>query len=110
MFSGLSSLVIEDVTDRDGLIAVRARTAGGPVPCPRCGVETGHAITCAPAAPGHPGVPVQRLLCEIRERGWIHPSAPSHPAQLTPRIVTTESATEPFELTDPPGSGAGLVS
>ena len=30
-------MVIEDVTDQDGAIAVRARTAGGPVPCPRCG-------------------------------------------------------------------------
>jgi transposase len=42
VFSGLSSLVIEDVTDQDGVIAVRARTAGGPVPCPRCGGLTGH--------------------------------------------------------------------
>ncbi len=41
MFSGLSSLVIEDVTDQDGVIVVRARTAGGPVPCPRCGGLTG---------------------------------------------------------------------
>ena len=41
VFSGLSSLVIEDVSDRDGVIAVRARTAGGPVPCPRCGSLTG---------------------------------------------------------------------
>ena len=41
MFSGLSSLVIEDVSDRDGVIVVRARTAGGPVPCPRCGSLTG---------------------------------------------------------------------
>lgn len=46
MFSGLSSLGIEDVADRDGVIVVRARTARGPVPCPRRGVETGHAITC----------------------------------------------------------------
>jgi len=37
VFSGLSSLVIEDVTDQDEVIVVRARTAGGPVPCPRCG-------------------------------------------------------------------------
>ena len=37
MFSGLSSLVIDDVTDLDGVIVVRARTAGGPVPCPGCG-------------------------------------------------------------------------
>jgi hypothetical protein len=33
MFSGLSSLVIEDVTDRDGVIVVRART--GTVPAVR---------------------------------------------------------------------------
>ena len=42
VFSGLSSLVIEDVTDQDDVIVVRARTAGGPVPCPRCGSLTGH--------------------------------------------------------------------
>ena len=42
MFSGLSSLVIEDVTDREEVIVVRARTAGGPVPCPRCGALAGH--------------------------------------------------------------------
>ncbi len=41
MFSGLSSLVIEDVADQDGVIVVRAATAGGPVPCPRCGAGTG---------------------------------------------------------------------
>jgi transposase len=37
----LSSLVIDDVTDLDGVIVVRARTVGGPVPCPRCGGRTG---------------------------------------------------------------------
>jgi transposase len=37
MFSGLSSLVIEDVTGQDGVILVVARTAGGLVPCPQCG-------------------------------------------------------------------------
>ncbi len=42
MFSGLPSLVIEDVAGRDGVIVVRARTAAGPVPCPRCGGLTGH--------------------------------------------------------------------
>jgi len=41
VFSGLSSLVIEDVTDQDGVIVVRARTAGEMVPCPRCGARTG---------------------------------------------------------------------
>src|SRR5262249_9168577 len=42
VFSGLSSLVIEDVTDQGGVIVVRAATAGGPVPCPRCRAGTGH--------------------------------------------------------------------
>ena len=37
----MSSLVIGDVTDLDGVIVVRARTAGGPVPCPRCGGRAG---------------------------------------------------------------------
>jgi len=41
VFSGLSSLVIGDVTGLDSVIVVRARTAGGPVPCPRCGGRTG---------------------------------------------------------------------
>jgi transposase len=42
VFSGLPSLVIEDVTDEDGVIVVRAATAGGPVPCPGCRAGTGH--------------------------------------------------------------------
>jgi transposase len=41
VFSGLSSLVIEDVADQDGVIIVGARTAGGPAACPRCGGLTG---------------------------------------------------------------------
>ncbi len=72
MFSGLSPLVIEDVTDRDGVIVVRARTAGGPVPCPRCGVLTGqvhgyHDRTAADVpADGRPvvvQVRVRRMRC-----------------------------------------------
>jgi transposase len=74
MFSGLSSLVIEDVTDQDGVIVVRARTAGGPVPCPRCGGPTGHvhgyyerAAADVPAD-GRPvvvHVRVRRLRCPV---------------------------------------------
>lgn len=37
MFSGLSSLVIEDIRDEEGVLGIRARTKPGPVPCPRCG-------------------------------------------------------------------------
>jgi transposase len=40
-FSGLSSLVIEDVGDEGGAVVVRARTPGGAVACPGCGTETG---------------------------------------------------------------------
>jgi len=40
VFSGLEPLVIEDVADEDGLIWVRARTPGGPVLCPGCGIGT----------------------------------------------------------------------
>ena len=56
VFSGLSSLVIDDVTGLDGVIVVRARTAGGPVPCPRCGGRTGQV----------PGITSGRR----RARGW----------------------------------------
>lgn len=38
VFSGLSALVIEDVTDEDGLIEVWARTRGGEAACTGCGV------------------------------------------------------------------------
>jgi hypothetical protein len=41
VFSGLSSLVIDDVADLDGVIVVRARTAAGAARCPRCGGRTG---------------------------------------------------------------------
>ena len=37
----MSSLVIEDVSDRDDVIVVRAGTAGGSLACPRCGALTG---------------------------------------------------------------------
>jgi len=40
VFSGLSPLVIEEVTDPGGWIRVRAGAPGGPVPCPVCGIET----------------------------------------------------------------------
>ena len=74
LFSGLSSLVIEDVADWEGVIVVRARTAGGPVPCPRCGAGTGHvhgycARTVADVpADGRPvvvRVRVRRMRCPV---------------------------------------------
>ncbi|MGW9211315.1 transposase family protein [Embleya sp. NPDC055664] len=41
VFSGLASLLVEEVADRGEVIRVRARTPGGPVDCPDCGGRTG---------------------------------------------------------------------
>jgi transposase len=74
VFSGLSSLVIDDVTDLDGVIVVRARTAGGPTLCPRCRGRTGqvhgyHERTVADVpADGRPvvvRVRVRRMRCPV---------------------------------------------
>jgi transposase len=74
VFSGLSSLVIEDVLDREGVIVVRARTAGGAVPCPRCGSLTAHvhgyfvrtlADVPADGRPVVVHVRVRRLRCPV---------------------------------------------
>jgi hypothetical protein len=72
VFSGLSSLVIEDVADQDDVIMVRAQTAGGPARCPRCGAETsqvhgycGRTVADVPAD-GRPvvvRVRVRRMRC-----------------------------------------------
>ncbi|MFF4652025.1 ISL3 family transposase [Streptomyces sp. NPDC001380] len=40
MFSGLSALVVEDVTEEGRAIRVTVRTQGGPVSCPACGALT----------------------------------------------------------------------
>ena len=74
VFSGLSSLVIEDVSDQDGVIVVRARTADVPVRCPRCGGLTGHvhgyyvrtlADVPADGRPVVVHVRVRRLRCPV---------------------------------------------
>ncbi|GAA1622055.1 ISL3-like element IS466 family transposase [Nonomuraea maheshkhaliensis] len=41
VFSGLSPLLVEDVTDEGEQIRIRARTPGGSVACPGCGAATG---------------------------------------------------------------------
>jgi len=41
VFSGLSALVVEGVTDEGEVIRVVARTREDPVPCPVCGQSTG---------------------------------------------------------------------
>jgi hypothetical protein len=44
VFSGLSGLVIDDVTDEGELIRVRARSRQVPVPCLGCAVETDRVV------------------------------------------------------------------
>jgi len=74
VFSGLSSLVIEDVLDQEDMIVVRARTAGEAVPCPQCGGLTGHVhgyyvrTLAGVPADGRPvvvHVRVRRLRCPV---------------------------------------------
>jgi hypothetical protein len=40
VFSGLSALVVEDVTEDSGIVVVTARTRGVAVPCPVCETAT----------------------------------------------------------------------
>jgi hypothetical protein len=40
VFSGLSGLLIDDVTDEGEVIRVLARSREAPAPCPGCAVET----------------------------------------------------------------------
>jgi hypothetical protein len=68
VFSGLSALVIEDVTDSGGDIVVRARARGGPATCLGYGGETSrvhcyHGRTAA-------DVPVdgRRVVVKVRAR------------------------------------------
>ncbi len=46
VFSRLSPLAIENMTDEGERILVRARTPEGSVPCPGCGALSGRAHGC----------------------------------------------------------------
>ena len=68
VFSGLSSLVIEDVEDASNVIRVRARTQDGAVRCPGCGAGTArvheyHERTAADVPVGG-----RRVLVHVRVR------------------------------------------
>ncbi|TDT97292.1 transposase [Streptomyces sp. 846.5] len=68
VFSGLSALVVEGVTDEGELVRVVARTRDDPVPCPECGTPTGrvhgfHGRTVADVA-----VDGRRVLVSVRVR------------------------------------------
>ena len=75
VFAGLSPLVIEDVADAVGGIRVRARTPGGPVPCPGCGafsdrVHAYHRRTVADVP-----LDARRVSVVVRVRRLLCPSA-----------------------------------
>lgn len=74
VFSGLASLVVEDVAGEGELIRVSARTRDVPVQCPVCGQQTGRvhgfhrrAIADVPADGRRVVVSVQvrRLVCSV---------------------------------------------
>ncbi|CAL9328304.1 ISL3 family transposase IS469 [Streptomyces sp. enrichment culture] len=74
VFSGLASLVVEDVADEGEFIRVQARTRDDPVQCPVCGQPTGrmhgihrHTIADVPTDGRRVVVSVQvrRLVCPV---------------------------------------------
>lgn len=74
VFSGLSPLVIEDVTDEGERIAVRARTPEEAVPCPGCGAPSGrvhgfHLRTVADVS-----VDGRRVVVRVRVRRLVCPT------------------------------------
>ncbi|CAO5226536.1 ISL3 family transposase [Frankia sp. AgKG'84/4] len=73
-FSGLSPLVVEDVTDDGELVRVRARTPDGPAGCPGCGAATSrvhgyHERTLADVA-----IDARRVLVVVRFRRLVCPT------------------------------------
>jgi transposase len=68
VFSGLSALDIEDVEDAGDVIAVRARTPGGLVACPNCGVTTGRVHGYHERIAADAPVDGRRVLVKVRVR------------------------------------------
>ena len=68
VFSGLSSLVIEDVEDAGDTIVVRARTRSEPVACPGCGEETSHVHGYRGPTPADVPVDGRRVVVKMRVR------------------------------------------
>lgn len=73
VFSGLSALVVEDVTDEGEVIRVSARTRDDPVPCPACGQPTrrvhgfhGRVVADVP-------VDGRRVMASVRVRRLVRP-------------------------------------
>jgi transposase len=68
VFSGLSSLVIEDVEDTGEEICVRARTGDGAVACPGCGTETARVHEYRERTAADVPVDGRRVLVKVKVR------------------------------------------
>jgi transposase len=68
VFSGLSSLVIEDVEDAGDTIVVRARTRDEPVSCPACGQKTSRVHGYHERTPADVPVDGRRVLVKVKVR------------------------------------------
>lgn len=73
-FSGLSSLVVEDVADEGGLVRLRARTPDGPVPCPGCGAATSRVHSYHERTLADVAIDARRVLMIVRVRRLVCPT------------------------------------
>ncbi|OAA27935.1 transposase family protein [Frankia sp. EI5c] len=74
VFSGLSPLVIEGVSDEDGLVRVRARTPEVAVACPGCGVRTSRVHGYAERTVADVALDARRVLLGVRVRRLVCPT------------------------------------
>ena len=73
VFSGLSALVVEGVTDEGEVIRVSARTRDDPVPCPVCGQLTGRVHGFHGRVVADVPVDGRRVVVSVRVRRLVCP-------------------------------------
>ena len=73
VFSGLSALVVEGVTDEGEVIRVSARTRDDPVPCPVCGQPTGRVHGFHGRVVADVPVDGRRVVASVRVRRLVCP-------------------------------------
>lgn len=74
VFSGLSPLVIEAVSDEGEGIVVRARTPEDPVPCPGCGAPSGRVHGSHLRTVADVSVDGRRVMARVRVRRLVCPT------------------------------------
>ncbi|WP_239376938.1 transposase family protein, partial [Frankia sp. Cj5] len=74
VFSGLSPLVIEKVSDEGGLVRVRARTPEVAVTCPGCGVPTSRVHSYAERTVADVAIDERQVLLGVRVRRLVCPT------------------------------------